>query len=50
MMTGKSESKSDLPKSCKLAYPRSLVIENFANNYVLAAHPYPQIEGEMLLF
>lgn len=30
MMTGKSESKSDLPKSCKLAYPRSLVIEKFA--------------------
>ena len=30
MMTGKSESKNDIPKSCKLAYPRSLVIDNFA--------------------
>lgn len=55
MVTAKSEAQSnkekyELPKTCKLPFDRKLIVDVLTNGYYLAAHPYPQIEGEMLLF
>lgn len=55
MVTAKSdkqaqEMKYDLPKSCKLPISRKLIVETLQNGYYLVAHPYPQVEGEMLMF
>ena len=48
--TGKgSEAKYDLPKTCKLTLPAKQKVRDLDDGFMLLAHPYPQIEGEMLL-
>lgn len=44
------ENVYDLPNDCKLEIPVKALIDTLDENYVLVAHPFPQIEGEMLLF
>jgi hypothetical protein len=39
-----------LPDNCKLKLESSLIVERMPKDYLLVSHPYPQIEGEMLLF
>lgn len=48
--TGNENAKYDLPKNCKLNLSKKLTVHAFESDYLLAASPYPQIEGEMLLF
>ena len=45
-----AENPYDLPDECKLEIPMKALIDTLEENYVLVAHPYPQVEGEMLLF
>jgi hypothetical protein len=40
----------DLPNNCKLEILKANLIEKFEEEYILVAHPFPQMEGEMLLF
>lgn len=47
---GKQEFMYDLPPTCKLEIPKLNRIEKLDEDYVLVAHPFPQMEGEMLLF
>lgn len=46
----KIETKYEISKECKLQFLKANKIEEFDDDYVLAVHPYPQIEGELLLF
>lgn len=48
--SSKEKVKYDLPVSCKLEMLKLNRIEKLDEDYVLVAHPYPQLEGEMLLF
>lgn len=48
-MEGQAE-EYDLPESCLLRMMKTLKIEKLDKKYVLAVHPYPIIEGEMLIF
>jgi hypothetical protein len=45
----KESYKYDLPNTCKLEILKLNRIEKLEDEYVLLAHPYPQMEGEMLL-
>lgn len=42
--------KYDLPQECLLRMMKTLKIEKLDKKYVLSVHPYPIIEGEMLIF
>ena len=46
----KIEQKYDISKECKLQLLTNLKIEELDDNFVLAAAPYPQMEGELLIF
>lgn len=41
--------KYEIPDSCKVSIPKNAKIEKLEAKYLLLAHPYPAIEGEMLL-
>jgi len=41
--------KHDLPKGCKLKVSAQAKVKELDDGYMLMAHPYPQLEGEMLL-
>lgn len=43
-------AKYDLPNNCKLHILQKAIIIKLDDNYILAANPYPVLEGEMLLF
>ena len=43
-------AKFDIPKNCKLELLKNSRIQKLEDNYILVAHPYPQLEGETLLF
>ena len=43
-------AKYELPVECKVQMLKLNKIERLDEDYVLVAHPYPQLEGEMLLF
>ena len=43
-------AKYDLPNNCKLHILQKSIIIKLDDNYILAANPYPVLEGEMLLF
>ena len=40
----------DIPKSCQIGMLKLNRIEKLDEDYVLVAHPFPQMDGEMLLF
>ena len=42
--------KYELQDNCKLEILKLNRIEKLEEDYVLVAHPFPQMEGEMLLF
>ena len=43
-------SKLDLPDSCYLSMMKKVLIEKLTAKFFLAVHPFPRIEGEMLIF
>lgn len=45
-----SGDKYDIPNNCKLELLKAARIQKLEENYILMAHPYPQMEGELLLF
>lgn len=47
---GTEKEKYDIPNSCKLEMLRANKVEDLGMNYRMTQHPYPQIEGEMLIF
>lgn len=42
--------KVDLPNICKVEIPKAALIEEFDEDYILCAHPFPQMAGELILF
>jgi len=42
--------KFDINKMAKMQLHKSTKIEKLDDDYILAAHPFPQMEGEMILF
>ena len=43
--------KWELPPSCHVSMMKKVLIEkNMTQKYVLASHPYPKLEGEMIIF
>jgi hypothetical protein len=42
--------KYDIPNNCKIELLKAGRIEKLDEDYALIAHPFPQIEGELLLF
>ena len=47
---GKQLYQYDLPNTCKMEILKMNRIERLEEEYVLVVHPFPQMEGEMLLF
>ena len=45
-----NDPKFELPNDCKLEVMQSIKIESLEDDYVLIAHPFPQMEGEMVVF
>lgn len=43
------EERMSLPEACTVLIPKSARIEKLEAKYQLLCHPYPQIEGEMLI-
>ena len=46
----KLELKFDIDKLAKLQLHKGTKIEKLDDDFLLAAHPFPQMEGEMILF
>jgi len=42
--------KTDIPESCMLTFMKGNKIADLDKRYVLLSHPYPIIEGEMIVF
>ena len=42
--------KYELPESCLITIMKGCKIEKLHKKYVLLAHPYPLLEGEMIMF
>lgn len=43
------EEKVIIPESCYLNFSKNCKIEKLESKYLLVAHPYPALEGEMLI-
>ena len=43
-------SKFDIPESCYLSMMKKILIEKLEAKFLLAVHPFPRIEGEMIIF
>jgi len=41
--------KFDLPPSCHMTLVKRLLIDKMPGKYFLASHPYPKIEGELMI-
>ena len=46
----KNHYKYELPESCYINVMKSLKIDKLESKFYLVSHPYPQIEGELLIF
>lgn len=42
--------KYDIPASCLVGMMKKVLIEKLSSKYLLASHPYPKVEGEMIIF
>jgi len=42
--------KFEIPETCHMAMMKKLLIEKLENKFFLAVHPFPRIEGEMIIF
>ena len=47
---GGVDQKYNIPKNCKLEIIKESKVITLTEEFILAAHPYPQMEGELLLF
>lgn len=47
---GAVDAKYNIPKNCKLEIQKESKVITLTEDFILAAHPYPQMEGELLLF
>jgi len=45
-----SERQPDLPDNSKLEILKTNIIEELDDDFFLVTHPFPQMEGEMLIF
>ena len=46
-----SSFKVEIPDSCLLTMMKKVLVEKFeGSKYLLTSHPYPKIEGEMIIF
>ena len=45
-----NDPKFELPNECKLEVMKQIKVEKLDDDYLLIAHPFPQMDGEMLLF
>lgn len=48
--TEKATKKDDMASECRLEILRNAEVEELDDDYLLVVHPFPQMEGEMLLF
>ena len=46
----KDDYKTEIPESCYQTLMKEIRIEKLDKKYFLIAHPFPVMEGEMLLF
>ena len=42
--------KFDIPISCHVGMMKKNLIEKLEQKYLLVSHPYPQVEGQMMIF
>ena len=50
-MAKNSDFKYDIPEKCYVSMMKKVLVEKFdETKYFLASHPYPKIEGEMVIF
>ena len=42
-------AKYNIPETCHIALKKKLKIDKLDNKYVLLSHPFPLIEGELIL-
>lgn len=49
-LLSKDDLKFDIPDKCYLTLMAGNKIHKLEKKYVLMSHPYPLIEGEMILF
>ena len=42
--------KYEIPDTCKVSMIKKVLIEKLPAKYFLASHPFPKIEGEMIIF
>ena len=42
--------KFEIPESCHVGMMKKTLIEKLEAKYLLVANPYPQIEGQMMIF
>ena len=45
-----ADFKFEVPLSCHVSMMKKVLIEKMQAKYFLASHPYPKIEGEMVIF
>ena len=45
-----TDEKYEIPNNAKLEIFKASRVQKLEENYILVAHPYPQMEGELLLF
>lgn len=48
--TQKDNLKFNIPWDCKLRFLKINQIETLSDNYMIVTHPFPQVEGEMLIY
>jgi len=39
-----------LPENCQFEFLKNNIVENLDSDYLMVNHPYPIIEGEMLIY
>jgi len=49
-MMSKDDYKYEIPESCFLSIMKGNKISKLHKKYILISHPFPKIEGEMLIF
>ena len=42
--------RREIPETCYLSMVKKLLIEKLSDKFFLASHPFPKLEGEMIIF
>jgi len=45
-----TDAKMEIPESCYLSFMKRILIEKLESKFFLAVHPFPRLEGEMIIF